>query len=246
MSNIANKNAASRHGLTPEIELQALCNLLNSRGIGVALDAQQQEVRDDAFRVLVKRWLDAGGLRQMVKNDPGLGLDVSQAWKPYFRFDGTGAAWSAGVIPAQTHLPSTSEWAIRHFARLMLNPLRDKLRGPCPRCQNYYIKKRKTKVYCSRRCGNAASASRSNAALDKAKREALLRSAAKFWRQWTERKHPIRSFWIADRVNRSEVRIRTKKGWKPVGPITGKFVSRNAEEIKKKSVQTQVHVREQT
>jgi hypothetical protein len=228
MGNRANENRGSARGLAPEVELKTLGDLLNT---------PEQPDRRNAFRALVKSWLDAGSLKQMVANDPGLWLDVSEAWKPYFTFSGTGAVWSVNPIPSQTKLPSTPEgWAIRHLALLMLNPLRDNLRGPCPRpgCQRYYIKKRKTKVYCSLRCGNAANATRSNAALDKAKREALLKSAAKFWPQWTERKHPIRSFWIADRVNRSEVRIRTKKGWKPVGPITGKFVSRNAEEIEKR------------
>lgn len=235
MRNTVNKTLASAPSLTPEAQLQSLCDLLNSRGIATVLDGQQPEVRDDMFRVLVKRWLDAGGLMQMVKNDPGLGLDVSEAWKPYFRFAGTGAEWSAIPIPSQTRVPSTSEWAIRHFALLMLNPMRDNLRGPClrPGCQRYYIKKRKTKVYCSRSCGNTASASRSNAALAKAEREALRKSAAKFWPQWTPRKHPNRSFWIAGRINGSHVRMRTKTGWTPVRVITGKWVSRNAAAIQR-------------
>src|SRR6266704_4137757 len=159
MINIADEKRVSARGPTPEVQLQSLCDVLN--------DAQKPEYRD-AFRALVKRWLDAGSLKQMVANDPGLWLDVSEAWKPYFTPIETGAAWSVTPIPSQTKLPSTPEkWAIRHFALLTLNPLRDKLRGPCPRCQSYYIRKRETKVYCSKSCGNAASASRSNAVLEK-------------------------------------------------------------------------------
>lgn len=40
-----------------------------------------------------------------------------------------------------------------------LNPAWDNLAGPCARCGCYYLKKRKSqKVYCSRRCGNTATA----------------------------------------------------------------------------------------
>jgi hypothetical protein len=227
MRNTANKTLASAQVPTPAVQLQSLCNLLN--------DAQQPE-RRDAFRVLVKRWLDAGSSKKMMANDPGLWLDVSEAWKPYFAVNGTGAVWSINPIPSQTKIPSTPEgWAIRHLALLMLNPLRDNLRGPCqrPGCQRYYIKKRKTKVYCSKSCGNVANATRSNAALGKIERQALLKLAAKFWPQWTPRKHPNRSFWIAGRVNGSHARMRTKNGWKPVRVITRKWATRNAVAIQR-------------
>lgn len=49
--------------------------------------------------------------------------------------------------------------AVALFALLTLNPEWDKLAGPCARCRSYYIKKRASqKVYCSRKCGNAATA----------------------------------------------------------------------------------------
>jgi hypothetical protein len=229
MKNTASNNGVSARGHTPEKQLQTLCDVLN--------DARQPE-RRDAFLALWKRWLAAGSLKQMVADDRRLWRDVSEAWNPCLMYDGNGAAWGVSVTPSDSGVPATAEkWAIGDFALLMLNPMRDNLRGPCqrPSCQRYYIKKRETKVYCSKRCGNAANATRSNAALDKAKREAKIQSAAKFWPQWTERKHPNRSFWIADRVSGSHVRIRTKKGWKPVGRTTATFVSRNAVEIQKRA-----------
>ena len=49
--------------------------------------------------------------------------------------------------------------AMTLFHRLSVLPECEKLAGPCARCGNYYIKKRASqKVYCSRRCGNAATA----------------------------------------------------------------------------------------
>ena len=45
------------------------------------------------------------------------------------------------------------------FHLLTVIPRCDKIAGPCPRCDRYYIKKRASQtVYCSRRCGNAATA----------------------------------------------------------------------------------------
>ncbi len=230
MQNTASKDGVSARGLTPEKQLQTLCDVLN--------DARQPE-RRDAFLALWKRWLAAGSLKQMVADDRRLWRDVSEAWNPCLMYDGNGAAWGVSVIPSDSGVPATAEkWAIGDFALLMLNPMRDNLRGPCqrPSCQRYYVKKRETKVYCSKRCGNGANATRSNAALAKAERKALRKVAAKFWSQWTERKHPNRSFWIADRVNGSHLRIRTKNGWKPVRSITGKWVSRNAAAIQARAV----------
>lgn len=49
--------------------------------------------------------------------------------------------------------------AINLFVQLLINSARDKLAGPCERCGKYYVKKRVSqKVYCSRMCGNAATA----------------------------------------------------------------------------------------
>jgi hypothetical protein len=220
MENLANKNVASRDRPKPEVQLENLRDLLNDK---------LQPERRDAFRALVKRWLEAGSLRKMDE----LWFDVSEVLKPFFVYSGTGAAWSVDLIPPQTSLPVTPEqWAVRHFAFLVFNPLRDNLRGPCPRCRDYYIKKRETKVYCSQSCGNAKSASRSNKALAKAEHKALLKSAAKFWSRWTERKHPIRSFWVAERVNAEHKWMEIKGERKPVTrTITAKWVSRNRRAI---------------
>jgi hypothetical protein len=55
--------------------------------------------------------------------------------------------------------PTPEVEALTLFLLLTANPLCEKLAGPCARCDRYYIKKRASqKVYCSRRCGNAATA----------------------------------------------------------------------------------------
>jgi hypothetical protein len=213
-----------------EVQLQSLCELLN--------DVQNPDRRDE-FRRLVKPWIDAGSLKNMLARDSDtwseLLEELGNAWKPCFTLEGSGATWATLPIPRTPELPrSPREWAIREFALLVTNPLRDNLRGPCRRCGNYFVPKRRNKLFCSEKCKNSASAKRSMTAQRKAEQEVRLRCAARFWPHWTERKQTNRSLWIADRVNGSHLRIRTKKGWKPVEVIiTGKWVSRNAVKIQK-------------
>jgi hypothetical protein len=53
--------------------------------------------------------------------------------------------------------PEAESWVL--FSLFLLNPECDQLAGPCGRCDRYYVKKRSSqKIYCSRRCGNAATA----------------------------------------------------------------------------------------
>ena len=51
------------------------------------------------------------------------------------------------------------EHALSEFMQLITNPLWWKLGGPCERCDDYYLKKRKgQKRFCSQRCGSATTA----------------------------------------------------------------------------------------
>ncbi|MHB1953180.1 MAG: hypothetical protein ACYCOU_05480 [Sulfobacillus sp.] len=104
------------------------------------------------------------------------------------------------------------------FYKLTLGPW-EKLGGPCPRCGKYFIRKRANhKSYCGRRCGSLASAEASTRKKLNEDRAKLLGLAVKFWPQWTERKHPIRALWIAEKVN-------AKRGTER--HITQKWISRN-------------------
>lgn len=223
MLNIANENKVMGDYLKPEGQLRSLCDLLN--------DVHQPEMRD-AFRALVSRWLEVGDLKRMLADAPPLYDDLANAWSPYFLANGKGAVWSATPIPKEAIPRMPGQWAIRHFALLVLNPLCKHLRGPCPRCGDYYVKKRETKVYCRQSCGNAASATHRAAIVAKAEREALLKVAAELWPEWTEWKHPNRSVWIAEQLNRRRIRFtvilkRKKKSSLKARRITPKWVTRN-------------------
>jgi hypothetical protein len=57
----------------------------------------------------------------------------------------------------RTLIPAVESWV--EFGFFTLNPYCEEVAGPCARCRNYYVKKRKSqKVYCSRLCGNTAAA----------------------------------------------------------------------------------------
>ena len=57
----------------------------------------------------------------------------------------------------ETLLPDAAALVLFHL--LTLTPGCERIAGPCARCDRYYIKKRASQtVYCSRRCGNAATA----------------------------------------------------------------------------------------
>jgi len=181
----------------------------------------------DGFRALVDRWFEAQSLGEMLQRDRGLWWDLERALQARFTPDGKGGKWSSNYPPRAPNTPE--QWAIRWFALLLLNPLCEKLGGPCERCDCYYIKARSNqKKYCGGRCAGLASAKRYTVAQATAEREALVESAARFWPQWTERKHPIRSFWVAKRVNAARKKMKVNGRWKRVArTITQKWISRN-------------------
>jgi len=66
--------------------------------------------------------------------------------------------WDPGPHPVKGAL-SWEEHAHIEFAFLITNPMWWKLAGPCDRCGDYYLKKRKGhKRFCSQRCGSATTA----------------------------------------------------------------------------------------
>src|SRR6185312_209802 len=118
-----------------------------------------------------------------------------------------GTAWTPWDLAAQC------------FFRLITNPKVDKFAGPCARCHKYYVKKRASqKVYCSRTCGNAATAvRRTREKWEREHTEKLLRARraiqewrrckpADPWKDWIERKYPdITKKFLTRAVNAGEL-----------------------------------------
>jgi hypothetical protein len=90
---------------------------------------------------------------------PPTWIAIQQRCQPHLPAEGTGATMF--VKYGEKGKPYLTAWddALDLFVQLMTNPARDKFAGPCERCRKYYIKKRASqKKYCSRTCGNAATA----------------------------------------------------------------------------------------
>jgi hypothetical protein len=129
-------------------------------------------------------------------------------------------AYSTCVYVGEKGRPWTA-WddAVHLFIQLMTNPDRDKLAGPCDRCRKYYIKRRASqKKYCSRTCGNAATAViRTREKWDAEHAEKLKRAhkaahqwarskSAESWKEYVHRKHlDITPKFLTRAVNKNEL-----------------------------------------
>lgn len=150
--------------------LNEICNALNSES--------QRKLRFH-LRGWVAAWQESGpNLKKMFENVPDLqrkALTVAMRtlWNPqagakaellfvpdYPELEdvfGAERVWMEGPDGKRKLTPEVQ--ALVLFHQLTVIPGCEKIAGPCPRCDRYYIKKRASqKVYCSRRCGNAATA----------------------------------------------------------------------------------------
>ena len=128
----------------------------------------------------------------------------------------------------RTLIPVVESWV--EFGFFTLNPYCEELAGPCARCGNYFVKKRRSqKVYCSRQCGNAATAVVRTAEKVKAERDekmvrakALIRTwntlksrSGLVWKVWLKEHEPsITDKFVTRRVNMGEL-PEPKAGSKP-------------------------------
>jgi hypothetical protein len=136
---------------------------------------------------------------------PGCPLwhEIETRCQAYLPPSGTGASSLVVYVGEKGKQWTAWDHALRQFISLITNPEREKLAGPCQRCGKYYVKKRASqKVYCSRTCGNAATAvlrtrkkwdeergKRLNAA-KKAMREWSRLKTTELFQEWAEDRYP--------------------------------------------------------
>ena len=114
--------------------------------------------------------------------------------------------------------------ATQYFGALTLIEWQ-KLGGPCARCHRYYIKRRASqKTYCSRRCGNAATATVRTAKQREHERQANLQRAQKAIQQWkrgakgtdwkafVSRKTKLTPKWLTRAVGRNDLKAPKQEG----------------------------------
>jgi len=222
---------------SPTGELQLVVDALN----GKWLFSIQGEVDEEEFRLCDRLLLETPPiLREIVEVWKASGPNLTRLSRDRFRFRTNvdrywkarplevswGASGGVGIVHtfSDRHEQTPYEEALRFFSLLIFNCEWYKLGGPCARCGNYYIKKRASqKVYCSRRCGNAATAvirTRERLATEhKDKLRRAAEAAQKWsrartrldWRQWVSHKEPdISVKFLTRAVNNGELKSPTK------------------------------------
>lgn len=133
-------------------------NLRDLRIVAAKLNARDEAGAE--LRSLTERWKASGpNLQKMMNADVDLWHDLQEAlpahWLPT-----RGARAHYVPLPGIGHDNDTPVRKARlFFAFLVLNPNCDLLSGPCIRCHRYFVKRTQhTKVYCSPKCGHAATA----------------------------------------------------------------------------------------
>ena len=133
-----------------------------------------------------------GNLKRMMDGDPELAEVVAEVcvtrWIPSTNRTAhlvLQPSWEHILTPGQVDRIRPERYAALLFHVGTLNPEWDKLAGPCARCGRYYLKKRQSQtVYCSRRCGNAATAIKRTREKLKQERDGKLKQARAAVRQW--------------------------------------------------------------
>jgi hypothetical protein len=168
------------------------------------------------IRLLERLKKCGGSLKKMMDGAPELARTMATActtlWWPSETGERANLVLQASAeIKALPPVPKPQEVEKRaeRVAALLfyvgtLNPEWDKLAGPCARCGRYYLKKRASqKVYCSRRCGNAATAvERGREKLEQEREDKIDRAKAAMkewkraktqqdWKHWVSQKTDI-------------------------------------------------------
>jgi hypothetical protein len=162
---------------TPEGRLENICEILNE---------EKDKERGRELVALLKEWMAAPSLAAMLRDNVGLAMELHYcAEHPTFI---PGKKRKYGVyqtLPAHPRTDDDHSFTVWMFANLVTNPVCEKLAGPCARCGNYYIKKRTSQnVYCSRKCGNAATAVVRTRQRVKDERDAKMTRAKAAIREW--------------------------------------------------------------
>jgi hypothetical protein len=180
------------------------------------------------LRKLVQAWqLSGPDLDKFSADQPKMWADVERYWKtmrqnPIHLIGAPGGGAFLFMNSSPENDPCDE--ALRWFIELLLNPDCVKLAGPCPRCDNYYIRRSaRNKVYCSRSCGTSATAIAATRKrrhqehadkllrADQAGREWVRSHMKKDWKSWVSRRHPDISVKFMTRsVNSGELKPPTK------------------------------------
>jgi hypothetical protein len=156
----------------------------------------------EALRGIVKQWQDSGpNLSKLDFSDPGLWKERLKAFRPTMISTKSGAARMNLLDNAPRAMTDRGGACVRFYAvclfnSLVLNPLWQRLGGPCGRCDMYYVKSRLSqKLYCGARCASLVSAEKSTREKLDDDRADKLKRARSFIRQWDALKVRPDMYW---------------------------------------------------
>ncbi|MGB8031457.1 MAG: hypothetical protein WCF30_17535 [Terracidiphilus sp.] len=215
--------------------LKTVCTYLNLRKRVLALLSVKGEIGDSpdeiatfsqSLRALVEEWRSSGPNTEVMKQEnPSLWEKIEHVTitiKP----TSTGAAKIEPVgIPRENQgLTDAESLLYAFFLMLIMNPLWERLGGPCARCNNFYIKKTKRqKAYCSKRCGKLSTSVDCNRKRRHAQHLEKVERAKRFivkwqafgskgdWKMWVSSKAGITSNWLTRSLNAREISDPTKQ-----------------------------------
>jgi hypothetical protein len=184
---------------TPAARLQGFCDQMNANK--AMPDGQE-------LAALLKEWMAAPSLLAVLKKVKWgwvLSALSDGASAPVFRASNKGKRGMYLVFPPGPNDPISGGGGfastVSRFGSLVTNPLCEKLGGPCKRCGNYYIKRRASQnIYCSRRCGNAATAVARTRERIASEREDKLTRARAALKKWKPSADPDWKRWVAKRT----------------------------------------------
>jgi hypothetical protein len=107
----------------------------------------------DELRRLVEQWQQSGpNLRKLFEQRPELKEMTTDGVTRFWPTDsGRGhLEWEARTNPGGPLTPLQE--AVKEFMNLLTNPLWQRLGGPCPRCKDYFWKKRADQTHCTKKC----------------------------------------------------------------------------------------------
>jgi hypothetical protein len=223
----------------PRYELERIADALNGKLQWEQVNGPDEDLAQKRrfkqtpplLRGLVQAWQSSG------PDFFRFSCDHRKMWEDVERYWVTGrrlnplllvGAPGGGVGIGQNNRPEPDpyEEALRLFLLLLFNPECDRLAGPCARCSNYYIPRRRStrnKVYCSRSCGTRATAlAATRKRRDEDHADKLWRAAEgarewttdrtkKEWKPWVSGRHPdITVKFLTRAVNNGELKPPTK------------------------------------
>jgi hypothetical protein len=193
---------------TPQAKLQGICEVAT------------QEKDTERGRELVewlKEFVNAPSLDAMLRDNRGLMQELEHTHRSV-------ADYSKKHVVHRSYrdyphdIIDPHSFALWVFGNLIDNELNEKFRGPCARCGIYFPKKRATQnVYCSRRCGNAATAvARTRERIDEERNDKLLRAKGALrewrsaatkedWKHWVAKRAKIDLRFITRAVNKGDL-----------------------------------------